>query len=172
MTSKLNSLTLKHKLLLKTNMNQDGDGIAETLTTTDHSLISTTEEPLHTPSPTTISKLKNLMLKLKLLPKKVMNQAGDGILETHTIMDHSPISTMEEPLHTLSLMMTSKYLNPTSKLQLLHNTNQVGDGILETLITMDHSPTSTTVELLHTPSPKTTELVPLYQKDRFYAINI
>merc|ERR1712167_33083 len=100
------------------------------------------------------------------------NQAGDGILEIHTTMDHSPISTTEEPLHTLSLMTISKYLNPTSKLQHSPNTNQAGDGILETLITMVHSPTSTMVELLHTPSPKTTELVPLYQKDRFYAINI
>jgi len=157
MTSRLPKLTSKLQLSHKNNTNQTGDGILEAPTTTDLSQTSTPVEHLHTPSPTTISKLLKPMLKLQHLLKNNTSQTGDGIAEAHTTMDHSPTSTPVEPLHTLLPMMISKSPKLTSKLQplLKNNMSQTGDGILEAHITMDHLLTSTPEELHHTPSPTT-----------------
>jgi len=156
-TSRLLRPTLKLQHSHKNNTSQTGDGILEAPTTMDLSQTSTPVEHLHTPSPTTISKLLKPMLKLKHSHKNNTSQTGDGIAEAHTTMDHSPTSTPVEPHHTLLPTMISKSPKLTSKLQplLKNNTNQTGDGILEAHITMDHSLTSTPEELHHTPSPTT-----------------
>jgi len=156
-TEELHHILLLKMILLKliTNTNQTGDGILDHHTTMDLSQTSTPEEPLHTPSPTTTSRLPKLMLKLQHSPNT--NQTGDGILDHHTTMDLSQTSTLEEPLHTPSPTTTSRL--PKLISELLHlpkrNTSQTGDGIPVAHITTVLSPTSTLEELHHTPLPTT-----------------
>jgi hypothetical protein len=97
----LHHIQLLKMILLKliTNTNQTGDGILEVHTTMDHSQTSTLEEPHHTPSPTTTSRLPRLTLELQ--HSHNTSQTGDGIAEAPTTTDHSLISTLVEHLLTL-----------------------------------------------------------------------